>query len=238
MGHDVAVRRPLIGCLALVCACGASSPPASEPAPEPTATPAEDPAPTAMAEPDPPVAEEPAEESNPDVDALTDAFSERLTVSRRRDGTRVLTRRCREGPVDCEARLRAFASLILEIAPRHGIDPLLLAAMALRESGLDPAALGRNREAGIVQLHPRGAGRNIRFVRDATYRNRCQRRVDACQREVLEHGALTLEQGIERCGGLRGGLGAYASGHCTTSARYIDRVLEERETLRGLVRSD
>ncbi|MGE0784662.1 MAG: transglycosylase SLT domain-containing protein [Sandaracinaceae bacterium] len=186
---------------------------------------------------DAPVDRDPAP-SEPALDAetaaLANAFEERLSVGTRRDGTRVLTPRCRNAPVDCSARLRAFARLIREVATAHEIDPLLLAAMALRESGLDPAALGRNREAGIVQLHPRGAGRGVRYVEDSAYRERCQSEVDACQREVLEVGVRTLTEGIERCGGLRAGLGAYASGHCTSSARYIDRVFEERDRLRAL----
>jgi hypothetical protein len=132
--------------------------------------------------------------------------------------------------------LLAFATLIVELAEEHDVDPLLIAAMALKESGLDPSALGRRREAGIVQLHPRGAGRGVRYVQDAAYRARCQSRVDACQREVLVRGITTLVRGMAECGGLRGGLGAYASGHCTTSVRYIERVLEERGRLRRLVR--
>ena len=172
----------------------------------------------------------------PDVEALANAFAERLTVSRRHDGTRVLTPSCRNGPVPCEERLLAFATLIVEIAGEHDVDPLLVAAMAIKESGLDPSVLGRRREAGILQLHPRGAGRHTRFVRDARYRARCQSRTGACQREVIERALETLVRGMEECGGLRGGLGAYASGHCTTSVRYIDRVLEERARLRRLVR--
>lgn len=172
----------------------------------------------------------------PDAEALAEAFAERLTVWRRHDGTRVLTPHCRNGPVPCEERLLAFAALIVEIAQTHDVDPILIGAMAMRESGLDPSALGRRREAGIIQLHPRGAGRDIRYVRDARYRARCQSRVDACQREVLERGIATLARGMAECGGLRGGLGAYASGHCTTSIRYIERVLEERARLRRLVR--
>ncbi len=232
-GRDAAIATL---CFALSSCAGAAA--------ESTSTPptAEHPGHAAPAEDEPSVAaadepdEEPPREVSDAVRRLADAFAERLTVSRRRDGTRVLTRRCREGPVDCEARLTEFARLIHEAAERHDLDPLLLAAMALRESGLDPAALGRNREAGIVQLHPRGAGRGVRYVQDDAYRARCQQRIGACQGEVLEVGARTLEEGIARCGGLRAGLGAYASGHCTSRARYIDRVLEERETLRGLTR--
>ena len=176
------------------------------------------------------------------VDALTDAFVARLTVSRRRDGTPLLTPHCRNGPVDCRARLRAFAELIVEFvglarsAGATAIDAWVVAAMAIRESGLDPSAIGRRGEAGILQLHPRGAGHDIRYVRDRVYRRRCQARVDACQREVVERAVDTLARGIQRCGGLRGGLGAYASGRCRDDLRYIERVLEERERLRGLSR--
>ena len=183
-----------------------------------------------------PPSEEGETDVTPDPEALANAFAERLTVSRRHDGTRVLTPSCRNGPVPCEERLLAFAALIVEIAGAHDVDPLLVAAMAIKESGLDPSVLGRRREAGILQLHPRGAGRNTRYVRDARYRARCQSRVGACQREVIERGLETLVRGMEECGGVRGGLGAYASGHCTTSVRYIDRVLEERARLRRLVR--
>lgn len=157
-----------------------------------------------------------------------------MTVSTRADGSPVLSRRCREGAVDCRSRLDAFARLIVGAARRHGIDPWLLAALAWRESGLNPAALGRHREAGIVQLHPRGAGRGVRYVEDAGYRERCQAEVDACQGPVLDRGAHTLAGAIERCGSLVAGLGAYASGHCTEGGVLQSRVLEERRQLREL----
>ena len=123
--------------------------------------------------------------------------------------------------------------MFIEAGERHGVDPWLLAAMALRESGLDPSALGRRREAGILQLHPRGAGRDMRFVQDEDYRERCLRTVDACQAEVVERAARTLADAIEECGGLRRGLGAYAAGHCTGRGPYATHVLEERDRLRG-----
>lgn len=176
--------------------------------------------------------------TDPEAAALAEAFVARLTVWTRADGTRVLSRRCREGPVDCRARLAAFAGLIVEVARRHELDPLLLAALAMHESGLNPAALGRRREAGIVQLHPRGAGRDVRYVQDAAYRERCQSEVDACQEPVLERGATTLARTIEECGSLVSGLGAYASGHCTERGVHPGRVIAERARLRALVGGD
>lgn len=221
-----ALASPLVGCL-LVAACGG----AARRAPPPSAvaaTPAPRPAPAQ--ETAPPAA--PADD--PEAAALARAFIARLTVWTRADGTRVLSRRCREGPVDCEARLTAFAGLITEAARRHGLDPFLLGALAMRESGLDPAALGRRREAGIVQLHPRGAGRDVRYVQDRAYREACQREVEACQGPVLERGAATLAASVEACGSLERGLGRYASGHCTDRGVHPQRVLEERRALRRL----
>ena len=85
-----------------------------------------------------------------------------------------------------------------------------------------------------MQLHPRGAGRGVRYVEDADYRRRCQERVDACQRPVLERGAAYLSEAVARCDGLLAGLGAYATGHCTTEVRHAHHVLEERARLREL----
>ena len=174
---------------------------------------------------------------DPEVAALTEALLARFTVWTRPTGARVLSRRCREGPVECEARLAAFAALIVQSARLHELDPFLLAALAMRESGLDPAALGRHREAGIVQLHPRGAGRDMRFVQDAAYRARCQAQIDACQGPVLDRGASYLADGIRECGGVVAGLGRFASGHCTERGVHPRRVLAERDQLRALAQS-
>ena len=168
--------------------------------------------------------------------ALARAFEARLTVWTRPDGTRVLTRRCRNGPVPCRQRIAAFAEQIRDVAARYDLDPFLLGALAMSESGLDPSALGPHGEAGLVQLHPRGAGRGVRYVQDADYRRGCQERVGACQGPVLERGARTLAEAVRDCHGLLAGLGAYATGHCTREVRQAHRVLEERERLRELSR--
>lgn len=174
------------------------------------------------------------EPPSPDTERLRRAFVARMTVHVRRDGTRVLARRCREGPVPCEARIAAFARMLTEAAHQHGLDPFLLGALAWRESGLDPSAVNRSGAAGIVQLHPRGVGRGMRFVVDRDYRRRCQQELEACQGPIVARGAEALAHAIVRCGSVRSALGAYATGHCTERPRHIDRVLEETETLREL----
>ncbi|MFK7986693.1 MAG: transglycosylase SLT domain-containing protein [Sandaracinaceae bacterium] len=189
-----------------------------------------------LTETTPVAAPAPQEATSEDLDAssLERAFLARLTVHTRRDGTRVLSRRCREGPVPCEERVAAFARLLAAAAHATGLDPFLLGALAWRESGLNPAAVSRRGAAGILQLHPRGVGRGMRFVVDRDYRAACQSEVEACQGPIVTRGAEALAGAIERCGSLRSALGAYASGHCTERPRHIGRVLEEQETLRAL----
>jgi hypothetical protein len=155
----------------------------------------------------------------------------RLTLGRRSDGTPVYVRHCRDAPGGCRARLRAFATLIDEASVRYGIDPFLLAGMAMRESSFDPGAVGRVGEAGIVQLHPRGEGHDIRFVQDRSYRRRCLRRTDACQGPVVDRAAEALARSTRRCGSLTRALARYATGRCDRGIGRVHRVLEERDRL-------
>lgn len=165
---------------------------------------------------------------------LEQALVERLTVWTRPDGARVYVRHCRGVSAGCEARIRAFAVLLEGAAGRHGLDPFVLASIAVRESGLDPSAVGAVGEAGIVQLHPRGAGRRVAFVQSAAFRDRCVRRPDACQAAVVELGAGLLAKSIARCGSLEAGLGMYNAGECDPGRPYVRRVLAELERLRRL----
>ena len=137
-------------------------------------------------------------------------------------------------PIDCRTRLRVFAAMMHDTAKRHRLDPFLLGALAFHESGLNPAAVGPLGTAGLIQLHPRGVGRDERFVQDEAFRNECLDRVDACQGPVLEKGAAAIATSITACGSLRQALGRYGTGRCTGRGRYIGRVLAERERLRSL----
>lgn len=163
--------------------------------------------------------------------ALAEALATRLTVWVKRDGTPVYAPHCRNAAVDCRERIAVLAALLEQEARAHDLDPWLLAAIAVRESGLDPSAIGARGEAGIVQLHPRGAGHDMRYVHDDDYREDCLSRVDACQGPVVARGAESLADSIRRCGGVAPGLGRYASGRCTSDLRYVGRVLRERRRL-------
>jgi len=112
--------------------------------------------------------------------------------------------------------------------------------VVVRGSSLDfenPFAEGSAGERGIVQLHPRGVGSRVRFVRSEAYRRRCENQADACQGEVIDEGAAHVASAIARCGTVEAGLGAYNSGVCQVTS-YSQRVLESRVELLQLAKAD
>lgn len=170
------------------------------------------------------------------VSALSRALHRRMTVWYTDDRV-VYVNHCRNARGGCAERMSSFATLIGSASQRYEIDPFLLAAVAVRESGMDPSAAGAAGERGIVQLHPRGSGARVRYVRSEAYRQRCSRRADACQEEVLDAGARLLANSIVRCGGVREGLGAYNTGVCGETS-YARRVMSERQRLLRLAKTD
>src|SRR5690242_33084 len=67
---------------------------------------------------------------------LLAAIQNRIAVSYdRRSGRTIPASHCRHAPGGCEKRLAAFADYLVDVAPRHGMDPWLMAAMAFKESG-------------------------------------------------------------------------------------------------------
>jgi hypothetical protein len=188
---------------------------------------------------DPAVEHQP--EAAPDATkvALARALDERMTVWRAPSGRRVYARSCRRARGvrgGCRERIVALVQLMVDVGRERGVDPFLLAAMALRESGLNPYALGGAGERGIVQLHPRGVGSHVRFVRSEGYRRRCERRADSCQREVVDAGARLLARAMRSCDSVVEALGAYNGGECRET-EYGHRVLRERASLIHLAKS-
>src|SRR6185312_13748780 len=106
------------------------------------------------------------------------------------------------------------AKYLTDAGEQYGLDSWLLAAMAFRESGLNPFAVGTRGEKGILQLHPKNRhAKNLRFMQDEAYRARCQHQAGACQREMVEQAAEMLASSINKCGGsVEQALGMYNTG--------------------------
>ncbi len=149
----------------------------------------------------------------------------------------VFVRHCRDAKAGCPARLEAFSQYFAEAGVRYNVDPWLLAAMAFRESSLNPFATGPVGEQGLLQIHPQSPwGRQVRFVKDATFRQRCLRQTGACQRELIQGATDLLARSLRLCDGdLIAALGSYNTGRCGGNPDYARKVLETRNELRESV---
>jgi hypothetical protein len=169
---------------------------------------------------------------------LQQAMRFRVAVHRnKRTGVTVPIYHCRQAREGCDERLTEFAHYLVDAGAKNNIDPWLLAAMAFRESGMNPWVVGAVGELGILQLHPKNPRvKSVRFVRDAYYRQRCRKEAGACQREVVDRAAEILARSLAMCDGdLYGALGAYNSGKCGGNKSYADRIMIERDKLRNAV---
>ena len=168
------------------------------------------------------------------VQMLRVAMEARISLGLdQRSGLTVPAAHCRHAAGGCERRLSEFARYIVEAGDRHGVDPWLMAAMAYRESGYNPFAMGSLGELGILQIHPAGpTAMSVRFMRDEWYRRRCRQEPGACQQEIVDHAARLLARSLQLCGGdVNDALGAYNTGRCGGNDRYSKRILKERGEL-------
>lgn len=175
-----------------------------------------------------------AAESDSSVLLLQKAMRARISIStNRRTGGTVPAYHCRHAPEGCDQRLTVFARYLTEAGQQAGVDPWLLAAMAFRESGFNPFAMGSLGELGILQLHPKNPrSKEVRFLHDDWYRKRCRKQSGACQREVVERAAQLLASSVAECGNVKDALGAYNTGRCGGNPVYSKRILGERKLLR------
>jgi soluble lytic murein transglycosylase-like protein len=158
----------------------------------------------------------------------------RIAVSfDRKTGKTIPAAHCRHAPEGCDKRLSVFAHYLVGAAERHSVDPWLMAAMAFKESGFNPFALGSIGELGILQINPgRRDASQVRFIRDEWYRRRCRKQPGACQEEIVTHAAAVFARSLSKCGGdVIDALGAYNTGRCGGNDRYAKRILAEREEL-------
>lgn len=169
--------------------------------------------------------------------ALARAIDARLIVRESRSGKPIHVQHCRESEGGCRARIATLARLITEASNRANVDPFLTAAIAMRESGLNPLAVSPVGARGVVQLNPRYRGKTVPFVYNERYREQCSMRPGACQREVLDAGLGLYKWAVSRCGGdVEKGLAWYNSGRCDKRNGYASSVLSERRRLLKLAK--
>ncbi len=129
-----------------------------------------------------------------------------------------------QGPNRLPAPSQPFGEEVAAAAERHGLDPKLLHALVLVESGYDPRAVSHAGAAGLTQLMPATAAEL--GVRDRFDPN-----------ENLAAGADYLARQLVRFGDLRLALAAFNAGPSRVARlgrvpdieetrRYVSRVLE------------
>jgi hypothetical protein len=171
--------------------------------------------------------------------ALARAIDARLTVRESREGEPIHVQHCRVTEGGCRARIAKLSRLITEASNRAEVDPFLTAAIAMRESGLNPLAVSPIGARGVVQLNPRYRGKSVPFVYNEEYRAQCSLRPGACQREVIDAGLGLLEWAVARCDGdVQRGLGWYNSGRCTKNGYSVGVLSERRQLLRLAKQAD
>src|SRR5262249_20949927 len=106
---------------------------------------------------------------------------------------------CRLSAMGCRARLAALSNVLTESSLEHGVDPFLAAAIAVKETKLNPDAVGPVGERGIMQLHPRFIGKTVRYVRDPRYRASCAYLPSACQKEIVDAGLELFQWAQQKC---------------------------------------
>ena len=169
--------------------------------------------------------------------SLARAIDARLIVRESREGKPIHVQHCRVSEGGCRARIAKMSRLITEASNRAGVDPFLTAAIAVRESGLNPLAVSPVGARGVVQLNPRYRGKTVPFVYNDSYRAQCGLKPGACQREVLDAGLGLYKWAVARCGGdVPRGLAWYNSGHCDKRNGYASSVLRERRRLLRLAK--
>ena len=139
-------------------------------------------------------------------------------------------RHCRKAVNGCEARMRVFATWMCDAGQQYRVSPFTLAAIAYVETGLDPFKVGKVGERGIMQVHPRSP-----WVRAVGGLPGSCRAHGACQKKVIQAGAVALSSGARVCNSELEALGYYNTGKCSIT-RYARRVLSIKKRMENVGR--
>lgn len=165
-----------------------------------------------------------AEHASEDTQLVADRLAAAL-LPRMRYGSGGYVMHCRHASDGCEARVRRYAAAFAEAGASTRIDPFLLAAVALAESGLNPDAVGPGGERTIMQINPRSPVFPVVW-------SRCSREGEASCSPIAVHTAARMLVGVQaRCGTIERALQAYNTGDCNSTVRYARNVMRVRDRL-------
>ena len=117
-----------------------------------------------------------------------------------------------------------WCELITRVATTHGLDPDLIAALILQESGGDPSAYSRSGAVGLMQVMPRdGLAAGFDCPNGPCFAKRPTIRELEEPVFNVEYGTQMLAGLISREGGVRDALKFY--GPMDMGYRYADKVL-------------
>lgn len=143
----------------------------------------------------------------------------------RADGSHPFVAHCRRAHGGCAARARRMAEHFERAGARHDVDPWLLAAIALQESGGNPDAVGTRGEWSLMQLLPGSAHERV-------VRRLCDENPSECTAITIDGAARLVRSAIDRCGSEGAALGMYNRGVCGETD-YSIAVLARRARMRG-----
>lgn len=160
---------------------------------------------------------------------LRTALTLRLLLRVDAGGQPVMVGHCRAARDGCQARIAQYVDWLCSAAEKHRVDVWTTAAMAVRESGLNPDSVGAAGEFGVMQLHPKSPWGRVAKARCRT--------ADSCTEVVMDVATELVARYQRLCSTRPKALGAYNSGACVDNA-YAQRVLKERDRLKQLAATE
>lgn len=127
-------------------------------------------------------------------------------------------------------KVQPWCALIEASAAQSGLDPLLIAAVMLQESGGQPEIMSSSGAVGLMQVMPRdGIAADFQCINGPCFASRPS--IAELKDPVfnVDYGVRMLAGLIEKHGDIREALKSY--GPCDVGYRYADQVLAIRNAL-------
>lgn len=102
-------------------------------------------------------------------------------------------------PITCKQRVNALVNAIFSSSQRHNINPWAMVALTYETTRFNPFHVDNSEFTGVIAI-PLKADfrRQSQFFRNRQFRDNCQREVDACQVEIIDHAISRIAETMER----------------------------------------